>query len=120
MQTARTVYNGDIIETQEIREIPIEPVLTTPIKLPLTLWLILGRLAWFVSHKSQTENRVQTQIRVEKFVSQILSLKESNVLVVSHGGIMWLIRKELIKKGFVGPKFRKAKYGKLYIYEKLG
>lgn len=118
VQTAQMIYDGEITETHAVREIPIEPIVRTNHKLHFTIWSILGRVAWLTSHKSQTEKRAETQKRVDSFVSQILSLEESNVLVVSHGGIMWLIRKELIKHGFRGPRFTKAKYGKLYVFEK--
>lgn len=118
IQTARMIYNGEIIETQILREIPIEPVFRTSLKIHFALWSILGRVAWLASHKSQTENRIQTQKRVDGFISQILSLEESNILIVSHGGIVWLLQKELIKHGFVGKRFTKAKNGKLYVFEK--
>ena len=48
----------------------------------------------------------------------LISSYETDVLVVSHGFIMRLIRKELFKVGFKGKNFIKAKNGQLYVYEK--
>lgn len=41
-----------------------------------------------------------------------------NVLLVSHGAIMYYIRKELLINGFTGPSVTKAKNGFLYTFEK--
>jgi len=117
-QTAELLYGSHFDKTDLIVEIPIAPVFKTSLRLPLIFWLVAGRLAWLVSHKSQPESMQYTVQRVKLFISNLLSSGDTEVLVVSHGFIMSLIRKELLSNGFKGEKFFKAKHGRLYIYER--
>ena len=43
---------------------------------------------------------------------------DKDILIVSHGALMWCLRKALISKGFTGPHFAKAKNGYLYTFKK--
>lgn len=116
--TAKAVYKNEIISTELLREIEISPVFNTKLRLPYILWLILGRSAWFFSHKSQGERHIDTKKRAHDFITYIIAKDNENVLIVSHGALMFYIRKELLKRGFKGPRFSKARNGYLYIFEK--
>jgi hypothetical protein len=39
-------------------------------------------------------------------------------LIVSHAGMMFYLRKELLRRGFYGPKFGIADNGRLYVFER--
>lgn len=116
--TAQRIANCKILTTDCLREVPISPILNTNLRLPVSLWLGLGRMGWLLSHHSQPESRIQTTKRINDFLSQILSLKESNVLLVTHGFLMRLIRKELLNNGFRGERFVKARNGMIYLFRK--
>ena len=110
--TARTVYGDNIIKTKLLREVEIIPSLKTNVKLPFLFWTILGRFEWYFCHKHVDEKRAYD------FICSILNEDGKNVLIVSHGAIMWYLRKALLLKGFKGPRFGKAKNGYLYVFEK--
>lgn len=116
IETASLLYGKDIIKTDLIREVPIAPVFTAKTRLPSVFWLIAGRIAWLLSHKSQREIYGDTLKRVRLFVAEVLLDKKEDILIVSHGFIMKLISQELAKQKFRGPKIRKAKHGRLYMY----
>ncbi|MBP2658372.1 MAG: Phosphoglycerate mutase [Firmicutes bacterium] len=118
IDTAKYIYKGNILKSSLIREVPIMPVFKSRIKLPHLFWLIAGRIAWFLSHPSQTELIMQTKDRVEQFVSNTIKESEASVLVVTHGFLMLQLQKELKKRGFLGERFRNAKCGKFYLFEK--
>lgn len=118
VETAKMVYEGEIIESELLRELSISPVFNTKVKLPYIIWMMLGRFAGLLGHKSQVDIHTNTKKRVSGFISNILSQKESNILIVSHGGIMWYIKNELLSIGFDGPNFTKAKNGYLYTFER--
>jgi broad specificity phosphatase PhoE len=118
VKTAEYIYKGEIIKTHLLREISVRSFVRGNIKLPFLVWTILARIAWFFSHKSQPEGRVSTKKRVEEFVSRALSCNKPNILVVSHGALMWVIRKELINRGFKGKRFLKVPNGALYVYKR--
>jgi broad specificity phosphatase PhoE len=117
INTAKSIYKGSILESSLIREVPIMPVFKSKIKLPHVFWLIAGRIAWFLSHPSQTELIEQTKDKVEKFVSEIIAESEESVLVVTHGFLMIQLQKELKNRGFFGDHFRNAECGKIYLFE---
>jgi broad specificity phosphatase PhoE len=115
--TSKQLYNDDIIYTEQLREIKIKSFFNTNIKLHYSLWLIIGRITWFI-HKSQPEGKQETIERVRDILDQIEQLNVSNLLVVSHGALMWYIRKELRRRRYKGPIFIKPKNGKLYTFHK--
>jgi len=118
MKTARKIYDGQIIKTQALRELVIYPPTDISIKLPILLWLILGRMAWMLSHKSQLESRLMLKERVNYILEELILKDDKNALIVSHGFLMMFLRKALLKRGFKGPNFKKAENGKIYIFEK--
>lgn len=118
LQTAQRICNCKIETTNCLREVPISPILNTNLRLPVPLWLGLGRMGWIFSHHSQPELRLQTTKRINGFLTQMLSLKESNILLVTHGFLMGLIRKELLNSGFRGERFVKARNGIIYVFQK--
>ncbi|VBB07787.1 Hypothetical protein LUCI_3052 [Lucifera butyrica] len=118
LKTAQKIYSGQVVETKALRELVICPPTDRNIKLPVPLWLILGRMAWMLSHKSQIESKLLFEKRVKYILEELILKEDRNVLLVSHGFIMMFLRKELIKRGFIGPGFGRAKNGKIYVYEK--
>ena len=118
IKTAETIFKDELIKTELLREVPISPVINTRLKIPFVLWFLLGRLAWLFSHKSQSENVKQTNKRVLSLMKILTNLKEKNVLIASHGFLIFVLQKELFKNGFMGRKIRKVRNGILYIYQK--
>jgi broad specificity phosphatase PhoE len=118
LKTAQKIYSGHIIATKELRELVICPPTDRNIKLPILLWLTLGRMAWMLSHKSQIESKLMFQERVKYILEEFILKDDQEVLIVSHGFLMMFLRKELLKLGFKGPNFRKADNAKVYIFEK--
>ncbi|VBB05684.1 Hypothetical protein LUCI_0895, partial [Lucifera butyrica] len=109
LKTAQKIYSGQVVETKALRELVICPPTDRNIKLPVPLWLILGRMAWMLSHKSQIESKLLFEKRVKYILEELILKEDRNVLLVSHGFIMMFLRKELIKRGFIGPGFGRAK-----------
>ncbi|RFU67907.1 histidine phosphatase family protein [Peribacillus saganii] len=116
-KTARKAFDGQIIFLEELREIPLSPFFQRKIRLPLPIHLLFIRIAWLFNHKSQSLSKKDVSKRINVILDKVLQ-QDENVLIVSHGGIMMFMRKELLKRGFTGPKFRTADNGKLYIFEK--
>jgi broad specificity phosphatase PhoE len=117
VKTAESIYFGNIIKAKELREVRIGAFFERNVKLPPILWMLLGKLAIRTSHKSILETPTEINNRVNRILDQIINENIENVLIVCHGLIMMFIRKELIKRGFTGPKFGTADNGKLYIFE---
>lgn len=116
--TAKEVYSGNINFDKLLREVDNAPFIHTErLRLPFALWHICGRLAWLFKSKSQPETIRGTKKRVRRFMNKIDWSKE-NILIVSHGFMMYNLQSELRKRGFKGIKVRHVKNGFLYEYIK--
>lgn len=114
--TAKTVYHGKIIYTDKLVELPTAALFNSKIRLPYNLWAIIGRIGWIKSHTLLSEGREKTIERINSILNTILKEKDGNILIVSHAGTLYEIKKILKQKGFKGDKFIKARNGKLYTY----
>ncbi len=115
--TAKTIYHGETIITEKLVEIPASALLNMRIPIPYHVWALLHRFAWIRNHTSQPEGRKLTLKRINEIIDIILSEKSENILIVSHAGTLYEIKKILRQRGFVGEKFLKARNGKLYIFQ---
>lgn len=114
--TAREVYSGNIYFDKLLREVDNAPFIHTErIKLPFFVWHICGRLAWLFKSKSQPETIHGTKKRINQFLDKI-DWSKNNILIVSHGFMMFNLQRELHKRGFKGTKVRHVKNGVLYEY----
>ncbi|WP_066503595.1 phosphoglycerate mutase family protein [Abyssisolibacter fermentans] len=118
IKTAESVFKGEIIKTDILREVPMSAFTSKNLRLPCLIWSFVSRIAWLYSHESQKETKKETIDRINNFVQKIIKLNESNILVVSHGFFMYFLQKELIKNGFTGKRFTKVRNGTLFIFEK--
>jgi len=116
-QTAEKAFSGHIFCSEDLREIAISPILKSGVKIPLWLYLSMIRTAWFFGHESQKESKKQVLERINKALDYALAHGE-DVLIVGHGGIMMFMRKELLKRGFSGPKLNRPENARIYIFEK--
>lgn len=115
--TAKTIYHGDIIITNRLMEISFTARISSKIPLPYHFWTLINRIAWFRDHVSQPEGRTKTLKRINEAIDEILEQQDKNILIVSHAGALYEIRKILRRKGFTGHRFIKARNGKLYVME---
>lgn len=116
-ETAERCFDGTIIYLEELREVALSPFFQKKVRLPLFIHIFFIRFAWIVNHKSQLEKKSDVLKRVNKALDLALQSGE-DVLIISHGGVMKYMTKELKKRGFRGPKFRRPENGMLYTFVK--
>lgn len=116
VKTAESIYPDKIIQMKELREIP-SPPLKGKVKLPFILWAIWIRCSSFLNKQTRAEIK-KAEKRINLALDEIFAKGEGDILIVSHAALMVYMRKELIRRGFAGPKFKIASNGKLYIFEK--
>jgi broad specificity phosphatase PhoE len=115
--TAEKIFNGRIIKSDLLIEVPISPFTNRNIKLPSFVWHIGARIAWFRSHTSQVEDIKATKMRIEKLYDMIKASGCERILLVSHGYFLKMFTSEMKKKGFKGEEELNIKNGKLYLIE---
>lgn len=112
--TAEYLHQDTIYINHHLQEIEALDLLKGNMKLPLVLWAILLRYKTF-SNKTLMKKH---ELNIQLFINEILKSKKENILIVSHGFIMILLRKELARRGFKGAKFIVPKNGKLYEFDR--
>lgn len=115
--TARSIYAGDIQLMAELREAEFGLFPTGRWRFPVWVWRIMLRLAWMTGHSSQCQFRDDFRSRVRR-IADLIDSCETDTLVVSHAGMMFYLRKELLRRGYRGPKFSLADHARLYIFER--
>lgn len=116
LNTAKHIYSGKIIERDELREI-VPPIFKTKMKLPFIGWGILVRFSHIFNQETRREI-AKSREKVKLILDEIEAGDSKEVLIVSHAALMVYIRKELISRGYIGPKFSIANNGELYVFEK--
>ena len=120
METSKYIFNGKIISTELLREVPLAPAFETRLRLPHLFWCISGRVAWFFQHRSQQEKRKWTRQRIHQFMDCLPDEPDSNIMIVSHGFIMRVMQFELKRRGFHGPFILNPENGALYLFKRGG
>jgi broad specificity phosphatase PhoE len=115
--TAQAAYAGNIITTPLLREAEFLLFATGSFRMPVWGWRTLLRLAWLTGHKSQRPARDEFRQRIHAIADQLVA-EPVDTLVVSHAGVMFFLRKELLRRGFKGPRFKLAANAKLYLFER--
>jgi broad specificity phosphatase PhoE len=118
VKTAELIFKDSIITTNLLREINISAAfIMTKIKLHRSFWLVLGRVGWLLNHVTQ-ESKQDTLLRAKRVIDEIELKQNRNILVVTHGAFMRVLRNELIRRGYIGDNFLKPLNGKVYLFER--
>jgi len=115
--TAKLLYNGIIVITKDLREIELRNFMNLKIKLHYKIWLIIGRITWYLLKNSQEETRSEVISRTRKFIDLIEKSNYSNILIVSHGAFMKYLDRELKLRKYKGKMGFIPEYGRLIIYK---
>lgn len=113
VKTAEKCFKGEIVKTSQLRELEPMRIFKNNIKLPLLVWIMLIRIFQLTIPNELTKS---FEIRIEKFLDEILAEENGNILIVSHGITMIFLQKKLINRGFKGKRFRHPKNGEIYEY----
>jgi len=115
--TARAIFRGGIHETELLREARFAEFRTGRLRLPVTAWEKLLRLAWMTGHSSQRACRDAFRAQVSAAADRVAAM-ECDTLVVSHMGVMIQLGAELCRRGFSGPRLRAVRHAFAYVYER--
>lgn len=115
LATAGRLHRGPIETSALLREPGFQTFATGRLRLPVTVWVWMVRLAWFTGHRSQRASRDEFLQRVGA-VADLLEQSTVDTLVVSHAGMMTYLSAELRRRGFRGPRLRLPKHAILHLY----
>ena len=101
IETGR-IIGKKIIESPLLREAET-PLLRFPaIHLKAKAWLFISRSLWLLGAKTRCESFLETKLRVKRTVDMFESLlpEERRIVVIGHGFINRMIKKELLHRGW--------------------
>jgi broad specificity phosphatase PhoE len=100
--TASNLFGkSEFIKTELLNEIPLRSFTDTKIKLPVTFWMIAGRLQWYFNNPRQIESRNKSKERIGEFIDY-LEQKQQDSLIIGHGFYFAQFVTEIQKRGFSG------------------
>jgi broad specificity phosphatase PhoE len=117
--TAEAVYRGTIEQTPLLREGEFAEFATGDLRLPVWAWKWILRLSWATGHRSQRACRDDLRRRVLAAADR-LEATRGDVLVVSHAGFLSFLARELVRRGFDGPRLRVPDHARLYVFRRGG
>lgn len=115
--TARALFRGEIITLPDLREAEFAPFATGGLRLPVWVWRQLIHLAWLTDHVSQRAQRDDFLARVNR-VADLIESQHEDLLLVSHAGMMLYLRRELLRRGFRGPRFGIARHAQVHVMQR--
>lgn len=115
LHTARHIYNGEIESTDNLKELDLVSALRARFPLPFLVWAILAKVKSMTSHQVMKEFNE----RISSLADELLRHHEENILVVSHAFVIQKLRRELLRRGYVGPEIKMPEYGRVYVFSKF-
>lgn len=109
------------------RHILVEPLFCEPglphtnwrfPKLPLSIWGVLFRLAWFCGFSGEIESVAQATVRAHSAADKLVAVakEKGSVLLVGHGIMGMLIARRLVELGWAGPSRPVHKFWQFSVY----
>lgn len=103
-QTLRYLIGETPFEiTSLLDEVPLAPFITTQFRLSIYLWLIMGRIQWFLNIRRQPETRIDTIARSKALITKI-GTTNKNYLIVVHGFFLRILANQMIESGYSGKR----------------
>jgi len=104
-------------KTNLINEVPIVPFIKTKIKLPTFVWMIAGRIQWYLNIEKQPEIKRDTLKKIETLIN-ILEKEKINTLIIGHGFYFSQLKRVLKKRGYLGNGKSHYKNGEVIKFNK--
>lgn len=81
-------------------------------------WMVLFRLAWGLGYAGKGESSKAAKARARRCAAHLVELaaRHGTVLFVGHGGLNWLIAKQLKRMGWSCPGKSPRKYWECSVY----
>lgn len=94
------------------REVPLPRFKHAGWKLPGFLFMLLSRASWYLGNMPSHERRARTFVRVRHAADELETeaRQHDQVLLFSHGFFLWLLGRELIRRGWESDKHGPYRY----------
>lgn len=86
--------------------------------LPLSVWTVLFRVAWFCGYSANSESHSTATNRAQRAAERLIDLarEHKSVFLMGHAVMTALIARQLVRAGWVGPKRPTHRYWQYCVY----
>jgi broad specificity phosphatase PhoE len=106
-ESAQLLASSQLVMTEDlIREADMpHPSWWFPV-LPIAVWLVIFRIAWYFGYSRNAESRSDASMRAKVAADRLvdLSRQHDSIFVVGHGIMTALIARRLLQTGWSGPR----------------
>ncbi|WP_287602465.1 hypothetical protein [Thiothrix sp.] len=98
------ILENIVLSSTLFKEAPLPYPSSGNIKLSVSIWAVLLRVAWLLGYSQNSESFNAASNRAKEAAGVLMQLaeKHGSVLLVGHGVMNWLLAKELRKQGWAG------------------
>ncbi|MCR9141699.1 MAG: histidine phosphatase family protein [bacterium] len=102
----------DVPQDALYRETPLARFRWTRLKLPTVFLLTLARFGWYTGWMDCAESRRDTLARVQAAADRLeaLATEQGSIALYSHGFFLWLVSRELRRRGWETQKAGPFRY----------
>jgi len=119
VQSAQLLASSRPVLTEELfREAGMPHTRWRAPRLPVSVWLLIFRLAWFCGYSFNAESLPSASTRARLAANRLVDLAQQHesVFVAGHGIMTMLIARQLLLLGWSGPKRPGNKYWEYRVY----
>lgn len=119
MESARAVSaSRDVLIDPLFREAELPHANWKLPRLPVAVWALLFRIAWFCGYSSNSESLAAAEDRARIAAETLIDLahRHQSVFAMGHGIMTALIAKQLILRGWTGPTRPSNRYWQFRVY----
>lgn len=118
MRTAQSIYKGDIVISEKLREVEISDRINSS-RFPVPFLFFKERVRWLANWGVHPESYGETLNRADEIVKYVISrFGDKNVLIVSHAFFILAMQKILFRNGFEAKKIIYPRNAVLYLFSK--
>jgi broad specificity phosphatase PhoE len=107
VRSAEALAPSRKITSEELfREVGLPHTLWRFPRLPVSVWTVIFRVAWFCGYSTNSESLSMARDRARTAAARLTELarEHESVFFMGHGIMTALIARELVLRGWVGPK----------------
>ncbi|ENH96052.1 hypothetical protein J416_12644 [Gracilibacillus halophilus YIM-C55.5] len=119
IESAKLLHqNINITSMPLFRETELPIPLIKGIKLNPNVWLFTLRCLWFLGYSRDCESIFNAKLRAQKAAQVLIeqAQEHKSIALVGHGVFNMFIRKELLKKGWIGKRKTSSKHWSCMTY----
>lgn len=106
-QSAQLLASSQLVVTEDlIREADMPHASWWLPVLPITVWLVIFRIAWYCGYSRNAESSSDASMRAKVAADRLVDIarQHDSVFVVGHGIMTTLIARQLLQSGWSGPR----------------